>query len=42
MALDRLGEAARHVDVLVQAMAPRVPRWRPASPPIMPYIDALW
>ena len=37
-ALDRLGEAARHVDVLVPATAPlpRVPRWRPASPPIMP------
>jgi glyoxylase-like metal-dependent hydrolase (beta-lactamase superfamily II) len=37
-ALDRLGEAARHVDVVVPATAPlpRVPRWRPVSPPIMP------
>jgi glyoxylase-like metal-dependent hydrolase (beta-lactamase superfamily II) len=37
-ALDRLGEAARHVDVLVPSTAPlpRVPRWLRASPPIMP------
>jgi glyoxylase-like metal-dependent hydrolase (beta-lactamase superfamily II) len=37
-ALDRLGEAASHVDVLVPGHGPlpRVSRWRPASPPIMP------
>ncbi len=37
-ALDRLEEVARHVDVVVPATAPlpRVPRWRPASSPIMP------
>ena len=37
-ALDRLGEAASHADVLVPATAPlpRVPRWRLAWPPIMP------
>ncbi len=35
-ALDRLAEAARHVDAVVPGMAPlpRVPRSRPASPPI--------
>jgi glyoxylase-like metal-dependent hydrolase (beta-lactamase superfamily II) len=37
-ALDRPGEAARHVDVLVpgHGAVARVPRWRPVSPPIAP------
>ncbi|HSB53558.1 MAG TPA: MBL fold metallo-hydrolase, partial [Gemmatimonadales bacterium] len=37
-ALDRLGKAASHIDVLVPATGPlpRVPRWRLAWPPIMP------